>query len=504
MLSTTREISRSTEKSVEAAPAPAKRRASDAREMIETVIFVAVLVNLLRMFGAEAFVIPTGSMATTLMGAHKVARCPECGVDSYVNANDEVEYGRRVLSAVCQNCREPLDVAAIRPSGGDRVLVSKVLYAGAFEPERWEVVVFKCPDLNKSKINFIKRLVGKPNEIVRIRYGDIWTSPKAGEEFSIARKPAAVLLAQRRLVWDNDHPAKDLLALGFPQRWQPASGGAWEIGDSRRRFRPKGESAAWLEYRHIVGGDDREGGPEPQLITDFEAYNSSALRGGQHVNWVGDLMLEATLEIEALRGSATLELHEGERVYRCIFDLSGKRVVLDQNGTERDSRPSPIDAAGAWDVRFANFDDRLTVWVEGSLVFGDGVVVKPPTEDEAGPRPPDLLPARIGVDGGAVAVSGIRLYRDTYYTQTALSPDYLTDYPSRFPEQTLADWRRHLSDSPGKDFVVGADEFFMLGDNSPCSSDGREWERTHFVPRHMLLGRALFLYWPIGNWKFVR
>src|SRR5215210_4006245 len=38
------------------------------REVIETIVFVVVLVLMLKTFLAEAFVIPTGSMATTLLG----------------------------------------------------------------------------------------------------------------------------------------------------------------------------------------------------------------------------------------------------------------------------------------------------------------------------------------------------------------------------------------------------------------------------------------------------
>src|SRR6476469_10826805 len=49
------------------------------REVFETVVFVVVLVLLLKLFVAEAFVIPTGSMASTLWGDQIVATCPECG-----------------------------------------------------------------------------------------------------------------------------------------------------------------------------------------------------------------------------------------------------------------------------------------------------------------------------------------------------------------------------------------------------------------------------------------
>ena len=37
----------------------------------------------------------------------------------------------------------------------------------------------------------------------------------------------------------------------------------------------------------------------------------------------------------------------------------------------------------------------------------------------------------------------------------------------------------------------------MLGDNSPRSKDGRLWgEDNHWVSRELLIGKALFIYWP--------
>ncbi|MGL5098309.1 MAG: hypothetical protein ACRDD1_22200, partial [Planctomycetia bacterium] len=88
------------------------------RELGETVVFVLVLVLLLRLFGAEAFVIPTGSMAVTLLGANKELRCPSCGWTTQFNAYDEVEGGRRVVRGLCQNCRLPLDLSKTPPGVG--------------------------------------------------------------------------------------------------------------------------------------------------------------------------------------------------------------------------------------------------------------------------------------------------------------------------------------------------------------------------------------------------
>ena len=50
--------------------------------------------------------------------------------------------------------------------------------------------------------------------------------------------------------------------------------------------------------------------------------------------------------------------------------------------------------------------------------------------------------------------------------------------------------------------------FFVLGDNSPQSQDGRFWctdpnwrgssDREYWVDRELFIGKALFIYWPHG------
>ena len=79
------------------------------RETVETVVFVVVLVLLLKAFMAEAFVIPTGSMATTLLGYHRVVECPECGFRFPLNLSDEKEQGRTITGCTCPNCRLHID-----------------------------------------------------------------------------------------------------------------------------------------------------------------------------------------------------------------------------------------------------------------------------------------------------------------------------------------------------------------------------------------------------------
>src|SRR3954463_12195756 len=59
------------------------------RETVESIVIAFVLAFLFRTFEAEAFVIPTGSMAPTLMGRHKDVVCPKCGYRYQVSASEE-------------------------------------------------------------------------------------------------------------------------------------------------------------------------------------------------------------------------------------------------------------------------------------------------------------------------------------------------------------------------------------------------------------------------------
>ncbi len=199
------------------------------RETVESVVVAFVLAFLFRTFEAEAFVIPTGSMAPTLMGRHKDLACDHCGFPYRVSAKDEVdEEGRRLRGilmekSVCPNCRYTMDLDS-RPKQaqfpsfkGDRILVGKFPY-NFNEPQRWDVVVFKFPI--RAHQNFIKRLVGLPNETIRIVHGDIYVKQDGEQDFTIARKPPDKLLAMLQTVYDNDYASVAMAEKGWPPRWQ--------------------------------------------------------------------------------------------------------------------------------------------------------------------------------------------------------------------------------------------------------------------------------------------
>ncbi len=57
-------------------------------------------------------------------------------------------------------------------------------------------------------------------------------------------------------------------------------------------------------------------------------------------------------------------------------------------------------------------------------------------------------------------------------------------------------WHRFEDVQQDVKFALGPDKFFMLGDNSAYSSDGRFWRGGYWVNRDLLIGKALVIYWP--------
>src|SRR5262249_19852091 len=116
-------------------------------------------------------------------------------------------------------------------------------------------------------------------------------------------------------------------------------------------------------------------------------------------------------------GELILELSKGRDRFCARFELSSGTCTLQRNNTtlppEKQTR---MNKPGTYLVRFANVDRRLTVWVDKTLPFEDGVSYGPP-DDTAFDRANALEPASIGVRGPAsLSVQHLQLGRDTYYT----------------------------------------------------------------------------------------
>ena len=602
------------------APPPKK---DGLRETIDSVAVAFVFCFLFKTFAAEAFVIPTGSMAPALYGRHKEAACPACGTEWAVGASGEVTDGgylyadgRRVTDGACPNCGRRVDIEALPPFAGDRILVNKWPFLFG-DPGRWDVTVFKFPE--DPTTNYVKRLVGLPGETLTVRQGDLYLleppggggnaggAGPVGRVPRILAKPPGKQRAMAMRVYDHDKPPVPLLEAGVPERFAPVQykGGAagpgavagwaddptgWAALPEERVFRlspPAGDAWRWVRYRHlrptvaqwadVIAG--RPIGPvTPKLILDQTAYNPDPARP-HGAFWVGDLEYSCTLELLDLAPGAgvLLELVEGDRTYRCRIDpatgaatlsyldgLSGEAAAGEaaggggltpgQDETVLGAGGTPVRGPGAYDLVFANVDDRLTLWVDGAVVPllpadgptpaaaaapGGGLDYEPYTgRRRQRPYDADLTPAGLAVRGAAARLSHPRVRRDIYYRGAFRDPDSVSpgntyeeagraliyedvekarlsglaaaaDDPDTYAARyegtpNLLTERRSVS---GRvyELDLGPDEYLMLGDNSPSSLDSRLWGNTrlaarrHAVPRDALVGTAFAIYWPHGD-----
>ena len=287
-----------------ASPAPSGENSApvqSTRETVESIIVAFILAFLFRAFLAEAFVIPTGSMAPTLMGAHKDIFCQFCGQQYQASASSEFVAGTQVLNdevtiaSTCATCRG-LNAYDFRGNAnhatfsGDRILVSKFDYVLS-KPQRWDVFVFKYPQ--QAHMNYIKRLVGLPGESLLIREGDIYTRTSDADSWTIARKPPGKIRAMRRIVADTQHQAALLIEQGWPSLWQPLPSAdaqpGWQVEQTTTSWHAElaaSEQPQWLRYYHKFLDDANwygllGGGRLPpidpyssSLVTDYLAYNT--------------------------------------------------------------------------------------------------------------------------------------------------------------------------------------------------------------------------------------
>ena len=141
------------------------------KETITSLTIALMLAFLFRGFVIEGFVIPTGSMAPTLMGKHLQFTSPANGYRWAVGPWNTARSSKIEVNDPMSG--ERITVSNKRLSSGDRVFVLKYL-PFLHTPDRWDVVVFKNPGTNE---NYIKRMIGKPGEQIALVDGDVFTRP---------------------------------------------------------------------------------------------------------------------------------------------------------------------------------------------------------------------------------------------------------------------------------------------------------------------------------------
>lgn len=446
-------------------------------ETVQTVLISLIMAFTFRAYFVEAFMIPTGSMANGLLGDHFTHVCPACGFEYDVSLSGS---SARLDDILCPNChlREAEEDLQISRKSGDRLLVHKWPHelGGWFPLRHWDVIVFRDPA--DPEQNYIKRLIGLPGDSVEIIDGDVFVN---GE---ISRKTDAAQSALWFPVFDQDHyPAAGTPAAEFA-RWIPRESEALEAGWS-------GLESRQIEYAGLGAGERAirfDETADREYFCDVYGYN----RGSTGTR-VGDLRLSADLEWCAGAGPFTLEIVRDDARYLARLWGDG-RVEVWRESEEGRAQPERLAAirvgrlnnARAWPVAFAYVDQRLELRIDGKVVFQSSAAPIRRSRDEA--RADGRIRfATVGfsAEDARLALRNVRIDRDVFYTE----PRGRSERAAR-----------------GRPFELKENEYFVLGDNSPDSHDGREWATvSRFLPADyrpgtvrsdQIVGRAAFVYLP--------
>ncbi len=518
------------------------------KETLESIVVALILAFVFRAFIVEAFVIPTGSMAPTLYGAHGTLLCEDCGIEFAYGLKDPNDTRRNVpvratSRAVCPNCNHPNTALQSNdeqrnPEKGDRILVLKWPFSfgwDALEPARWDVIVFKDPA--DGTTNFIKRLVGLPNEVLMVADGDIYAAPtdelspetlaeleklqkekydhrsgirrgrlrpvphkvlaELDKKMSIRRKTDEAQRALWSPVYDHDHPPRSLDA--YQPRWIASGGDAsgWDASSPRIRFADQGDQPDELKLT----------GKEIRATCAYNIHSRPAPP-------VSDLRVRFVWTPAGTDAATLIRLEKLDRTFWARIAAGGNVSLLESPEPPTDTTPTmasarlaPFTRGQPAEVSFEIVDYRLALRIDAEVVVASSD--DPAATAYYGPNLPALrrrrqvraVTPRFFGESGAFEITHLVVERDEHYYHDARTRAL------GLPWAPQAGWAS--AESP---ILLRGHEFFMLGDNTAASKDSRLWDQVgpHLVergdefqlgtvPRDQLIGKAFFVYWPSGH-----
>ncbi|MBY0112482.1 MAG: S26 family signal peptidase [Phycisphaerales bacterium] len=486
----------------------------------------------------EPFQIPTGSMAPTLLGAHVRMYDKETGYTWPMSPSKFIDTGMQMATTdqPVTEAREP-NTNRLLPSfntvssSGDRIFVLKYMYPfGA--PERWDVVVFRNP--TSPQEYYIKRLVGLENEELALVDGDVFTRPFKSDrnespeecwqskEWRIARKPLRAQNAVWQLLFDSTYtplnPARDGRKW-FSSPWLATTAG-WK-GQDTPVYTYEGSGATSLKWDtknrpitdlnhyndtpqlNYAGRQSRPVFPCSDVKVTFGYRPASNPANGPASGPVGSTIRVNGHEFRARvepDGGATVSMRAvGEEAWVTLATAAAK---------------TPLSADSVTNIDFRHVDQTVQLLVNDKLVCEGRYDWTPAQRAEYSTGkplaavlslmvlpPPLSLPSmytspEVSIDlPGACELHRVGLARDLFYQPVSHMIPPRAGGPAR-------------GTHPKSIQVQQANEFFMMGDNSPASLDGRLWADSDpwvqtlidpadgIVPRDLIVGKAFCVFFP--------
>ena len=374
------------------------------------------------------------SMAPALLGLHYEISCRHCGFP--VKCGLQHPPYRNL--AFCPNCgfrENRVENSHRRPSA----VVSIVPLGLAGEIERGDVIAFLSPTDGS---HTVKRVLALPGEQPSIDRGDVY----------VASHPVQKSLSQLRevavLVHDNAYrPLSNIEAPGW--RADPPSSLTYQANGTAKligtmQFDPSSISAV------AIPADTPQ--TTPRSFVDLDAYNQSLSRP---LHAVRDLLLEGEFRLPpSAKGSFRLAAGE-QWLLRLEIEAEGATLEWTSvNGLQRVALP--------WKPN-KSWHSFALAWCDGRLLASlDGQRFAHPLPANSVPNEP----LRWSIRSIEMELRNLQISRDLYYLHPRLT--------------------NHLWTLPTP---LAADEYFVLGDNYPASTDSRHWQQG--IHRANILGKVL-------------
>ena len=377
----------------------------------------------------------------------------------------------------------------------------------------------------------------------------------------IRRKPPHVQQAMWHLVFDNDYRPNENITDADTLRYPTWDLRGWKTVDNEaRQFSfPGGEEA------ELVFQAARE-----RFFPRY-GYNSGPSVIDTDIDICTDLKLSGVFMPKSHDSSLSLVLTSFENRFQADVGADGS-VAVTRSPTDRSgpssrwtARVEPLRRGRGYEVALAHADFGVTLRVDGrkaidldeEQLYGSGAGLREVLERRLRQIPGKGIPTpevKFIARGGACQLRHLKLMRDAYYTSSSLDDEtfrqdgtaygpvleYAKDVlkaDAKNPAGARTRWMKKDPESDGgyKTYVpwgtwgnpiqlarytgqADMDEFFVLGDNSPHSLDGRCWTKAAptlrlwrdpgtktdalyklgTVPRYNMIGKALFVYWPAG------
>ncbi|MCK4340950.1 MAG: hypothetical protein KAY37_04425 [Phycisphaerae bacterium] len=504
-------------------------------EQIASFVGFFIYLLILKTFFLPLFIIPTGSMAETLYGAHTLNTCPNCGTEYPVGWKIPGPAGHP-WAVQCPNCRwrqfydsgnprqslpaqlQPHEriTQRLRPAAGDRIFVHGWNYGPYFAginglgPDRWDVVVFKVP--TDGETNYIKRLIGLPNETIELIDGDLFVNGRIESKRECPN-------IQRSLwfpYYNHDYqPQEPSLRAGYHPRWVALENAdAWAGLDTRAvRCESRDNLPSRIQFATLPTIPTMW--IEPGLIEDVYAYAYNGHVQRTSLQVVKDVRLSAEIDITNLEPGGYLELcltrvvlkndGSGDHHFYARISLGeeGGRLLELQYQRGKHDRDEDRSSWGTYEllagngpihVALSHLDGTVAVELDGQTVLAapaEYTITPGEARDHSALQKSPRL--RIAAQNVQATLRHLLIERDVYYTSNVGHGYYGVQ---------------------GHPIELRDDEYFLLGDNSPNSQDarfafarpgqeavgphlkGRQDFREGTVPGDQLLGRAFFVYWP--------